>query len=63
MRTRWIFAAALAAMGLIWIGQGLGLLGRSGFMDNDVRWAMAGGALLVGGLVLGWTALRRRSQP
>ena len=62
MRTRWIIAAALVAIGLVWIGQGLGLLGRSGFMDNDVRWAMAGAVLLAGGVVLGWTAFRGRAQ-
>ncbi|MDO8484927.1 MAG: hypothetical protein Q7S35_08265 [Candidatus Limnocylindrales bacterium] len=63
MRTRWIIAAGLAAIGLVWIGQGLGLLSGSSFMVDDLRWAIAGGVFLVGGAVLGWSALKRRSQP
>ena len=58
MRTRWIVAAGLAAVGLVWIGQGLGFLRSSSFMTNDVRWAVAGGAMLVVGAVLAWTAVR-----
>jgi len=58
MRTRWIVAAALTAVGLVWIGQGLGLLRGSSFMVNDVRWAIAGGALLLIGAVVAWSAVR-----
>ena len=58
MRTRWIVAAGLAAIGLVWIGQGLGFLGSSSFMDNDPRWAVAGAAALVIGAVLAGTAIR-----
>ena len=58
MRTRWIVAAGMAAVGLVWIGQGVGLLRGSSFMVGDVRWAIAGGALLLVGAVLGWTAVR-----
>ena len=58
MRTRWIVAAGLAAIGLVWIGQGLGLLRGSSFMVDDARWAVAGVVLLAGGALLGWTALR-----
>ena len=61
MRTRWIIAAGLAAIGLVWIGQGLGLLRGSSFMVDDPRWAIAGGVLLAGGAVLGWSAFRDRS--
>ena len=58
MRTRWIVAAGLAAVGLVWIGQGVGFLRSSSFMTNDIRWAVAGGAMLVVGAVLAWTAVR-----
>jgi ABC-type nickel/cobalt efflux system permease component RcnA len=58
MRTRWIVAGGLAAVGLVWIGQGLGLLRGSSFMVDDIRWAIAGSALLLIGLVLGWSAVR-----
>jgi hypothetical protein len=62
VRTRWIFAAGSAALGLVWIGQGLGFIGGSGFMVDDYRWAIAGGLLLLGGVVLGLSALRGRPQ-
>lgn len=62
MRTRWIVATGLAMVGLVWIGQGLGLLRSSSFMVDDLRWAIAGAALLSGGLALGWTALKGRSR-
>ena len=62
MRTRWIVAAGLTAVGLVWIGQGLGLLRGSSFMVNDVRWAIAGGALLLTGAVVAWSAVRGGRQ-
>jgi hypothetical protein len=61
LRTRWIVVAGLAAVGLVWIGQGLGLLRGSSFMVDDPRWAIAGGVLLAGGAALGLRALRDRS--
>ena len=62
MRTRWIMAAGLAAIGLVWIGQGLGLLRGSSFMVDDLRWAIVGALCLGGGAVLAWNALRNRSR-
>lgn len=62
MRTRWIAASGLAAIGLVWVGQGLGLLRGSSFMVNDTRWAIAGVALLLIGAVLAWSAVRSRRQ-
>jgi hypothetical protein len=62
VRTRWIIAAILVLVGAVWIGQGLGYLGRSGFMDGDVRWAVVGAVLAIGGIVVGWTALRVRRR-
>ena len=63
MRTRWIVAVGLTATGLVWIGPGIGLLQGSSFMVGDPRWALAGVVLVAGGLVLGWTALRKRPAP
>jgi hypothetical protein len=63
MRTRWILAFGLAAVGLVWIGQGTGLLEGSSFMVGDPRWAVAGAVLLVAGVLLGFVALIRRSGP
>jgi len=62
MRTRWIVAAGLAAIGLVWIGQGLGLLRSSSFMVNDLRWALAGAAFLVIGSVLALSAIKGGRQ-
>jgi hypothetical protein len=58
MRTRWIVAAGLAAVGLVWIGQGLGFLRSTSFMTNDVRWAIAGIAMVLISAGLAWTAVK-----
>jgi hypothetical protein len=60
MRTRGriIAAVALVAVGLVWIGQGFGLLRGSSFMVDDVRWAIAGVAFVVVGVALGISAWR-----
>ena len=60
MRTRWIIAAVLVVIGLVWVGQGLDLFHGSGFMDGQIVWAVIGAGLVVGGLVVGWTAFRMR---
>ena len=47
----------LTLVGLVWVGQGVGLLRGSSFMVDDVRWAVAGLATGVVGIVLvvsGW---------
>ncbi len=63
MRNRWIIAVLLIAVGLVWIGQGLGYLRGSSFMVDDVRWALFGLALAVAGFTIAATALRGRSRP
>lgn len=60
MRTRWIVAGVLVAVGLVWIGQGLGIFSGSSFMTNDVRWAIAGAIAVAIGAVIAGTALTRR---
>jgi hypothetical protein len=58
-----LLAIALVGVGLVWIGQGLGILRGSGFMVNDVRWAVIGGCLVVAGVVLGGlTVVRSRAS-
>jgi len=49
---RWVLPIVLVAVGLVWIGQGLGLLRGSSFMVDDPRWAAAGVLSLVAGLGL-----------
>jgi hypothetical protein len=63
VRARWLIAGGLGAIGLVWIGQGLGVLRGSSFMVDDARWAAFGAALLVAAVVVGLTALRSGPQP
>jgi hypothetical protein len=56
--SRRIGAVVLIATGLVWIGQGTGLLGGGSFMVGDARWAWIGLACVAGGVVLGWIPLR-----
>ena len=62
MRGRLITAASLVVLGLIWIGQGLGLLRGSSFMTDEPFWAAVGTVLVVAGLILAFSAWRR-SRP
>jgi hypothetical protein len=62
MRTRAIVATGLAVVGLVWIGQGLGLIRGSSFMVDDPLWAVVGLALLAGGVILGGLTLRNRHR-
>ena len=49
-----IVGILLVLVGAIWIGQGVGYFPypASSFMIDDVKWAYAGGALFVVGLLL-----------
>ena len=51
-RGRLITAAALVVVGLIWIGQGLGLLRSSSFMTDEPFWAVAGAVFVAAGATL-----------
>jgi uncharacterized membrane protein len=48
------------AMGLLWIGQGLGVINwpQSSFMIKQIQWAGYGAALAAFGLVLIWQSKR-----
>lgn len=61
MRSRVVAGALLALVGLVWIGQGLGILRGSSFMVDDMRWAIVGVAMAVVGLTL--VILGRGSRP
>jgi hypothetical protein len=48
------------AIGLLWIGQGLGVIAwpASSFMINQIQWAGYGAALCAVGLILIWQSRR-----
>ena len=58
-RSARISVVLLCLVGLIFIGQGLGLLRGSSFMVGDARWAWIGALLLIAGLVIGVVVSRR----
>lgn len=57
IRLRLLIGVVLIAAGVVWVGQGLGIIPGS-FMSGDPFWAAAGGVALVVGLVLLVSALR-----
>jgi len=57
-RNRTIGSVLLIATGLVWVGQGTGLLKGSSFMVGDPFWAWLGLSCVVGGAVVAWVALR-----
>jgi hypothetical protein len=62
MRTRWIVAAVVTAVGLIFIAQGTNILPGSGGMYGDGRWAVVGVVMVAAGAAIGWSAFRIRRQ-
>ena len=62
MRTRWIIAAVLVIVGAVWVGQALGFVRGSSFMDGDPRWALFGAIVAAVGIFIGWGALRMRRR-
>ncbi len=56
-------AIALVAVGIVWMGQGLGLLRGSSFMVDDARWAVIGLGLIVAGVLLAVSAGRVPRAP
>lgn len=62
MSGRMLTATLLIAVGLVWVGQGIGLLRGSSFMVGDSRWAIAGLAAIIGGAILA-VSVWRSSRP
>ena len=51
-RSRVVIAGLLLVVGLVWIGQGTGVLRGNSFMVDDVRWAFIGAACVAAGLIM-----------
>ena len=58
--TRLVLALVFALVGLVWLGQGLGVLPGS-FMSGSLVWAAVGAVLLVLAVVI--VAAERRRAP
>jgi len=61
-RTRAILPVVLIALGLVWIGQGTGLLAGRSFMVGDPTWTAIGAVCAVVGIGLAWREVRRRAK-
>jgi hypothetical protein len=57
-RIRLAIAIVLLLVGLVWIGQGTGLLGGSA-MSNQTVWAVVGVVFVIAAGGVAWTARRR----
>lgn len=62
-RTRTIGGVVLIATGLIWIGQGVGLLEGQSFMVGDPAWALIGAVGVAFGIAFIILDERRRPRP
>jgi hypothetical protein len=58
-KSRLAIAAVMLVVGVLWIGQGTGTVGGSA-MSGQSMWALVGGVLVAGGLVIGLLELFRR---
>ena len=54
-----VAGALVALLGLLWILQGLDLLGQDGGMNDQLIWAFIGAVVLVVGVALAAGGLRR----
>ena len=58
-RTRIVLGIVIALVGLVWLGQGLGVLPGT-LMSGSAFWAVVGAALVLGGGLLLVVERRRR---
>ena len=63
MRRRLLASLLLIAVGLVWIGQGTGMLTGNSFMVGDPLWAIIGIVMVVAGVALAVSAWRRSQPP
>ena len=56
-KVKWPLIAVLTAVGLVWVGQGIGLIEGS-FMTGQPFWAIVGAAMLAVAIILAVSARR-----
>ena len=61
MTGRLVIGAALVIIGVVWIGQGIGVIGGS-FMTGDPLWAVIGTVLSAGAAIGLWLSFRPRAS-
>ena len=61
MRVRVVVAAVMLLVGVVWIGQGIGLIGGS-FMTGEAFWAVMGTILILIALALLQGGRRERRE-
>ena len=61
MRARVVVAVVMLVIGLVWIGQGVGLIGGS-FMTGEALWAVIGAAVILLAVALLQGVRRERRQ-
>lgn len=57
-----VIGVLLAAVGVLWTLQGLGVVGGS-VMSGNTMWAVIGPIVLIAGLVVAFVGLRQRRPP
>lgn len=57
-KVKWPLIVVLTAVGLVWVGQGMGLIEGS-FMTGEPTWTIIGAAMMVAAVVLAVSTRRR----
>jgi hypothetical protein len=61
MRAVMTTAILVVLVGIVFIGQGLGIVRNQSFMVDDIRWSVIGAVMVViGAAVVLWSRRRRR---
>ena len=63
IRTGSIVAVLLALTGVVFVGQGLGIIVSSSFMTGDPRWAFIGAAMIAAAIGILLVNRRREGGP
>ena len=56
-----VIAVLIALIGIVWFGQGIGLITGS-VMTDDSKWAYIGATMVVAAAALFWFALKRQTR-